>query len=80
MSDFVLILSLPTAGYLMIPLWFWVMRVKKTKAITSSWYNGKLNFSEKSKFLTLLCQFLIDEKWYSSHKLSEDLGYELYFF
>ena len=39
-----------TAGYLMIPLWFWVLRVKKTKTIASSWSHGKLNFSEKFNF------------------------------
>ena len=69
MSDFVLILSLlfalrsllfalrSTAGYLMFPLWFWVMGVKKTKTIASSLFYGKLNFSEKSKVLPLLAQF-----------------------
>ena len=39
--------------------------------------HGVLNFSEKSKFLPLLWQFLIDEKWYSPHKYSEDLGHEI---
>ena len=39
-----------TNGYLVIPLWFWVLRVKKTKSIASSWFYGKLNFSEKSSF------------------------------
>ena len=33
-----------SAGYLMIPLWFWVLRVKKTKTIASSWFHGKLTF------------------------------------
>ena len=39
-----------TAGYLMIPLWFWVLRVKRTKTIASSWFHGKVNFSEISNF------------------------------
>ena len=42
-----------TAGYLMIPLWFWELQVKKTKktkTIASSWFHGKLSFSEKSIF------------------------------
>ena len=39
-----------TAGYLMVPLWFWVLQVKKTKTIASSWFHEKLNFSEKSNF------------------------------
>ena len=45
-----------TAGYFMIPLSFWVMRVKKTtkKTIASSWFYGKFNYSEKSKILPLL--------------------------
>ena len=55
------------------------MRVKKTKTIASSWFHWKLNVSEKSKFLPFLKQFLIDEKWYSSHEFSEDLGYEIFF-
>ena len=44
MSDFVLIFS-------SLYCWlFLVMRVKKTKTIESSWFHGKLNLSEKSKF------------------------------
>ena len=61
----------------MIPLWFWVIQVKKTKTIAPSWLSGRLNFSEKSIFLPLLCQFLKDEKWHSSHKFGKDLGYEI---
>ena len=49
----------------------------RQKTIASSWFHGKLNFSEKSKFLSLLWPFLIDGKWYSSHEFSEDLGYEI---
>ena len=69
-----------TAGYLMIPLWFRVMGVKKAKTVASSWLHEKLNFSDKSNFQPLLWQSLIYKKWYSSQKLSEDYGYELFFF
>ena len=39
-----------TAGYFMIPLWFLVVWVKKTKTIASSCFHGKLNFSENQIF------------------------------
>ena len=48
-----------TAGYLMIPLWFWVMGVKKAKTIASSWLHEKLNFSDKSNF-----NHFYDSHWY----------------
>ena len=40
-----------TAGYVMIPLWFWVVRVKKTKSIASNWFHWNLNFSENRIFI-----------------------------
>ena len=74
MSDFVLTLSL---------LYCWlfddsalVLGHGSEKDKNKSWFHGKLNISEKSKFLLLWWQFLIDGKWYSSHKFSEDLDYE----
>ena len=45
-----------TAGYLVVPLWFWVVRVKKKKTIASSRFHRKFNFSEKSDFQPLLWQ------------------------
>ena len=32
-----------TAGYLMIRIWFWVVQMKKTKIIVSSWFYEKSN-------------------------------------
>ena len=48
-----------TADYLMILLWFWVLQVKKTKTIVSSWFHWKLNFSEN-----LIFNHFYNSYWY----------------
>ena len=50
MSDFVLILSCSTAGYLVVLIWFWIVRVKKKNTIASSGFHRKVNFSETNNF------------------------------
>ena len=51
-----------TAEYLMIPLWIWVVRVKKKKIILTSWFHGMLNFSKK----------IISNNFYDSHWFIEN--------
>ena len=67
MSDFVLILSLLSCWLFNNSALFLGVASEKTKTIASSWFHGKLNFSEKSNFSPLLWQLLICKKWYSSH-------------
>ena len=50
---------------------------KEKKKKLSSWFQGKVNFLWKFDFKALLWQSLIYKKLYSSHKLSEYLGYEI---
>ena len=64
-----------TAGYLVFLLGFLVPRVKKKKNKSIKLVSREGNFFLKIWVLPFLWQSLIDNKWYSSHKLSEYLGY-----
>ena len=44
------------AGYLVDPLWFWVVQVKNKKNILSSWVHRKVKNWEKLDFLPLFWQ------------------------
>ena len=78
MSDFVLILSLLFCWLFDDSAFVLGHASEKEKNNSGSWFYGKLSFFDKSKFLPLLWKFFIDEKWYSSHRFSEDLGYEIF--
>ena len=43
-----------TDGYLVVLLWFWVMRVKKQKTRASSWFQGKVSFYENLILTTFM--------------------------
>ena len=49
-----------TARYLVVLLWFWVVRVKKKIITVSSWFQGKVNFFNNqifNQFYDSLCFF-----------------------
>ena len=57
-----------------------VLRVKKKKTTASSWFHSKFNFSETNDFKYFYDSHgYIKKKLYSSHKLSVDLIYEIFF-
>ena len=57
-----------TARYLVVALWFLVMRVKKQKTKASSWFHKKLNFSEKYDFWQFLWKSWAHKIFFFSYK------------